>query len=72
MKLSGLTIRETSFDDLLHPIHASAELSLTVLHLRDLPDDDVVARAMAEFYAAARDVKAAMVLPQVIEWAVAT
>jgi hypothetical protein len=72
VKLSGLTIRETSFDALLHPIHASAELSLTVLHLRDLPAGDVVARAMAEFYAAARDIKAAMVLPQAIEWAVTT
>lgn len=72
VKLSSLTIRETSFDDLLHPIHASAELSLTVLHMRDLPADDVVARAMAEFYAAARDLKAAMVLPQAVEWAAAT
>lgn len=71
VKVSGLTITETSFDTLLHPIHASAELSLTVLHLRDLPEGDVVARAMAEFYSAARDAKAAMVLPQAIEWAVA-
>lgn len=70
VKLSGLTIRETSFDELLHPIHATADLTLTVLHLRDLGQDDVVARAMAEYYAAAREVKAAMVLPQATEWAV--
>ena len=35
-RLDSLTIHETAFDELLNPIHASADISLTVLRKEDL------------------------------------
>ena len=62
-----LSIHETAFDDLLNPIQATADLGLTVLRKEDLGADDTVARAAADFYKAAREVKAVLALPQTIE-----
>ena len=67
VRLASLTIHETSFDELLNPIHASADLSFTVLRASDLAKDDVFARAAADFYQGAREVKAVLALPQMLE-----
>lgn len=64
--LKSLTIRETAFDDLLNPIHATADLGLTVLRKEDLPGE-TVAQAAADYYRAAREAKAVLQLPQTIE-----
>jgi len=67
VRLRSLTIRETSFDELLNPIHATADLGFGVLRTTDLAKDDTVARAAATFYQAAREVKAVLQLPQILE-----
>ena len=67
VSLRSLTIRETSFDDLLNPIHATADVGFTVLRKDDLGKDDTVARAAATFYQGAREVKAVLQLPQMLE-----
>lgn len=67
VRLASLTIHETSFDELLNPIHASADLSFTVLRTNDLAKDDVFGRAAADFYQGAREVKAVLALPQMLE-----
>jgi hypothetical protein len=64
--LKSLTIRETAFDDLLNPIHATADLGLSVLRKEDLPGE-TVAQAAADYYKAAREVKAVLQLPQILE-----
>lgn len=64
--LTSLTIRETAFDDLLNPVHATADLGLGVLRKEDLPGE-TLARAAADYYRAAREVKALLQLPQIIE-----
>jgi hypothetical protein len=69
VRLSSLTIHETAFDDLLNPIHANADIGLTVLRKEDLAKDDTIARAAADFYKGAREVKAVLALPQTIELA---
>lgn len=69
VRLNSLTIHETSFDALLNPIHASADIGLTVLRKEDLAKDDTMARAAADFYKGAREVKAVLSLPQLIELA---
>jgi hypothetical protein len=67
VRLKSLTIHETSFDELLNPIHATADLGFTVLRTVDLGKDDTVARAAATFYQGAREVKAVLQLPQLLE-----
>jgi hypothetical protein len=67
VRLSSLTIRETAFDELLNPIHATADLGLTVLRKAELGKDDTIARAAADYYQGAREVKAVASLPQIIE-----
>ncbi|MFI0445518.1 hypothetical protein [Actinomadura sp. 6N118] len=67
VELRSLTINETAFDTLLNPIHATADLSLTVLRKEDLPKDDKVARLAADYYKGLREVKAVIQLPQMIE-----
>lgn len=71
VRLNSLTIRETSFDELLNPIHASADLGFQVLRNSDLGDDDTLAQAAATFYQAARKVKAVLQLPQMAEFQMA-
>jgi hypothetical protein len=67
VRLKSLTIRETAFDELLNPIHATADLGFTVLRPSDLAKDDTIARAAATFYQGSREVKAVLSLPQLIE-----
>lgn len=67
VELRSLTVQETAFDGLLNPIHATADLSLTVLRKEDLPKDDTVARLAADYYKGLREVKAVIQLPQMIE-----
>jgi hypothetical protein len=69
VRLSSLTITETAFDELLNPIHATAALGFTVLRTADLPKDDAIARAAAAYYQGAREVKAVLSLPQLLETA---
>jgi len=69
VRLKSLSIHETSFDELLNPIHATADLGFTVLRTVDLAKDDTVARAAATFYQGAREVKAVLQLPQLLELA---
>jgi hypothetical protein len=65
--LKSLSIHETSFDELLNPIHATADLSFTVLRVDDLARDDTIARAAAKFYQGAREAKAVAQLAQIPE-----
>jgi hypothetical protein len=67
VRLKSLTVTETAFDELLNPIHASADLGLTVLRTTDLAKDDTIARAAATYYQGAREVKAVLSLPQLLE-----
>jgi hypothetical protein len=67
VRLRSLTVHETAFDELLNPIHASADLGFTVLRLDDLDKDDTVARAAATYYQGSREVKAVLQIPQMIE-----
>jgi hypothetical protein len=67
VQLKSLVIRETSFDELLNPLHATADIGLTVIRKEDLPGDETFARAAATFYQGAREVKAVLQLPQLIE-----
>jgi hypothetical protein len=67
VRLTSLTVTETAFDELLNPIHASADLGLTVLRTTDLAKDDTIARAAATYYQGAREVKAVLSLPQLLE-----
>jgi len=69
VRLKSLTIHETAFDELLNPIHASAELGFTVLRVDDLDKDDTVARAAATYYQGSREVKAVLQIPQMAELA---
>ena len=67
VRLKSLSIHETAFDELLNPIHASADLGFTVLRPTDLGSDDTFAKAAATFYQGAREVKAVLSLPQLVE-----
>ena len=67
VRLTSLTVTETAFDELLNPIHANADLGLTVLRTTDLAKDDTIARAAATYYQGAREVKAVLALPQLLE-----
>jgi hypothetical protein len=67
VRLSSLTIRETAFDELLNPIHATADLGFSVLRPSDLGKDDTIAKAAATYYQGAREVKAVLSLPQLPE-----
>jgi hypothetical protein len=67
VKLTSLTIRETSFDELLHPIHASADLGFTVLRPTDVPESERLAHAAAVYYQGTREAKAVLQLAQIAE-----
>lgn len=67
VRLKSLSVHETAFDELLNPIHATAALGLTVLRKEDLAADDTLAGAAADFYKAAREIKAVLALPQTLE-----
>lgn len=65
--LTSLKISETAFDELLNPIHASADLGFQVLGSRDVSADDAVAQAAIGYYQGARAAKAVLQAPQVVE-----
>jgi hypothetical protein len=67
VRLTSLTVRETAFDELLNPIHATADLGLRVLRAADLAADQTIARAAADYYQGLREAKAVLQLPQMIE-----
>jgi hypothetical protein len=67
--LKSLTIHETAFDELLNPIHATADLGFTVLRVSDVPRKDELARAAALYYEGAREAKAVLQLAQIPELA---
>jgi hypothetical protein len=69
VRLTSLTITETAFDELLNPIHASADLGFTVLRGDDLGADQTFARAAAAYYQGSREVKAVLQLAQLVELA---
>jgi hypothetical protein len=63
----SLTITETGFDELLNPIHATAQVGFTVMRPDDVDRADVFAEAAAVYYQAAREVKALESIPQTAE-----
>ena len=67
VRLTDLTIRETAFDGLLNPIHATADVGLRVLRAADLGEDERFARAAAAYYQGAREIRAALQIPQTAE-----
>lgn len=67
VRLKSLTVRETAFDELLNPIHATADLGFTVLRSVDIARDDAIAQAAAKYYQGSREVKAVLSLPQIVE-----
>jgi hypothetical protein len=67
VRLNSLTVHETAFDELLNPIQANADLAFTVLRKDDLSASDTFARAAADFYQGAREVKAVLSIPQTFE-----
>lgn len=69
VRLKSLSITETAFDELLNPIHASADLGFTVLRTADLGKDATFARAAATYYQGSREVKAVLQLAQIPELA---
>jgi hypothetical protein len=58
VRLTSLTIRETGFDELLNPIHATADLGFNVLRPEDPDAGDIVTRGAAKSYQAAREARA--------------
>jgi hypothetical protein len=67
VRLTSLTVRETAFDELLNPIHATADLGFSVLRKADLAADQTIARAAADYYQGLREARAVLQLPQMIE-----
>ncbi len=67
VRLTSLTIRETAFDELLNPIHATADLGLSVLRPDDPDAGDIVTRYAAKSYQGAREAKALAQYAQIRE-----
>jgi hypothetical protein len=67
VKLDSLTISETGFDELLNPIHATAQVGLTIMRPSDVDDEDIFTQAAATYYQAAREVQAVLSIPQTLE-----
>lgn len=65
--VKSLVIKETAFDSMLNPVHATADVGLTVLRTSELPKDEKFARLAADYYRGAREVKAVLQLPQMLE-----
>lgn len=65
--LDSMTITETGYDELLNPIHASAEVGFTVIRPDDPAADDSFTAAAAVYYQAARELKATLSTPQLAE-----
>jgi hypothetical protein len=67
VKLDSLTISETGFDELLNPIHATAQVGLTIMRPSDVDDEDIFTQAAATYYQAARELQAVLSIPQTLE-----
>jgi hypothetical protein len=67
VRVRSLTVRETAFDALLNPVHATVDVGLSVLRRSDLPREEAFARAAADYYQNARAVMAASQAPQAVE-----
>jgi hypothetical protein len=67
VRVKTLTVRETAFDELLNPIHATADLGLTVLREVDLDAGETAARGAARLYRLQRELRAVLQLPQTLE-----
>ena len=67
VRLTSLTVRETGFDELLNPIHATADLGFDVLRPDDPDAGDIVTRAAAKTYQGAREAKALVQFAQIRE-----
>jgi hypothetical protein len=67
VRMTSLTVRETAFDELLNPIQASADVGFAVIRPEDADAGDVVTRAAAITYQAAREAKALVQLEQLAE-----
>ncbi|MDI2131690.1 hypothetical protein QI554_36725 [Yinghuangia seranimata] len=67
VRVEALTVRETAFDALLNPLHATAEISFTVLRKADVPKDDKVMVMAAAYYQVLRETKAVLAPLQAIE-----
>jgi hypothetical protein len=67
VRIDTVTIQETGFDALLHPVQASVELSLTVLRERDFDADMTMAKVMATAYQAVRAASATVGIAQGVE-----
>ena len=65
--LTALSIHETAFDELLNPIHASAEVGFSVLAPDDPDRGDVAARIAAKYYQGSRETRALLALAQLPE-----
>jgi hypothetical protein len=66
VRLRSLTIRETSFDELLNPIRATADLGFVVLREADVPCEPL-AQAAARYYTGLREANAILQLGQIPE-----
>lgn len=67
VKLKSLTIRETEFDAVLNPIHATADVGLTVLRAEDFEDAESLGKFAAGAYRSMRLANAASATPQLLE-----
>jgi hypothetical protein len=65
VRLSSLTIKETGFDELLNPIHATAEVGFAVLRSEEI--GDTVSRMAIEYYEGSREAKALIQMAQSVE-----
>lgn len=67
VRLTSLTVRETAFDELLNPIHATADLGFSVLRPEDPDAGDILTRGAAKTYQGLREAKALAQLAQIRE-----
>lgn len=65
--MRSLQITESAFDELLNPIHATAQLSFTVIREDDLADTEQLAIGAARNYQKLRERKAALQVAQMPE-----
>jgi hypothetical protein len=65
--LDSLTITETSFDELLNPIHAQAEVGFSVIRPDDAEQFDKLAQSAANYYQSARETLALLSIAQLVE-----
>jgi hypothetical protein len=67
VRLTSLTVRETSFTEELSPIHATVDVGFDVMRPDDPDAGDIVTRGAAKAYQGAREAKAILSLEQIAE-----